>query len=112
MTEQAILDYLRTLNSSEIFYRNYRLAKSSPIGFEEFLAHIDKEQVSRDNLLVPEWPQTIPPEYLEDWYFSPDERDSSITATRLPCPTTTTSSRCFTYWKATRPTGLAKTAPC
>lgn len=75
MTEQAILDYLRTLNSSEIFYRNYRLAKSSPIGFEEFLAHIDKEQVSRDNLLVPEWPQTIPPEYLEDWYFSPDERD-------------------------------------
>ena len=75
MTEQTILDYLRTLNRSEIFYRNYRLAKSSPIGFEDFLNKIDRRQVFRDNLLVPEWPQTIPPEYLEDWYFSPEERD-------------------------------------
>ena len=75
MTEKALIEQLRTLNSSEIFYRNYRLAKSSPIGFEEYLGSIDREQVFRDNLLVPEWPETIPPEYLEDWYFSPETRE-------------------------------------
>ncbi len=75
MNEQQVLARLRALNDSEIFYRNYRLAKASPAGFDEYLSQIDQEKVYREKLLVPEWESTIPPEYLEDWYFSPDRRE-------------------------------------
>ena len=75
MNEPQLMCRLRTLNDSEIFYRNYRLARVSALGFEEYLAGIDRDQVRRDNLLVPEWKDTIPPEYLEDWFFSPDWRE-------------------------------------
>ena len=75
MDERQLMNRLRTLNDSEVFYRNYRLAKASPLGFGEYLDSIDREQVRRENLLVPEWKDTIPPEYLEDWYFSSDRRE-------------------------------------
>ena len=41
MNEQQLLHSLRTLNDSEIFYRNYRLAKSSPDGFDEYLFDVE-----------------------------------------------------------------------
>ena len=75
MDEKQLMNRLRILNDSEIFYRNYRLAKASGIGFDEYLSGIDKARVHRENLLVPEWDDTIPPEYLEDWYFSSDRRE-------------------------------------
>ena len=75
MDEGLLLKRLRTLSDSEIFYRNYRLAKASETGFDEYLSSLDKERVYRENLLIPEWPDTIPPEYLEDWYFSSDRRE-------------------------------------
>ncbi len=75
MNESQLLNNLRTLNASEIFYRNYRLAKASAIGFDEYLAGLDSKQVHESNLLVPEWKDTIPPEYLEDWFFSSDRRE-------------------------------------
>ena len=75
MNEPQLLNNLRTLNASEFFYRNYRLAKASTIGFDEYLAGLDSKQVHESNLLVPEWKDTIPPEYLEDWFFSSDRRE-------------------------------------
>lgn len=75
MNEQQVLSRLRQLNESEIFYRNYRLAKASGAGFDEYLEQIDRKKVYQENLLVPEWKDTIPPEYLEDWYFSADRRE-------------------------------------
>ena len=98
MDEKQLMNRLRVLNDSEIFYRNYRLAKASGIGFEEYLAGIDKARVHRENLLVPEWDDTIPPEYLEDWYFSSDWRES-ITAIRRRFRIITISLRCSTYWR-------------
>ena len=74
MDETRVMDQLRTLNESELFYRAYRLAKFSPSGFEAFIHQIDREQVRRLNLLVPEWPDTIQAEYLESQFFSPDRR--------------------------------------
>ena len=70
MNEKQLLETLQTLNESEIFYRNYRLAKTSAAGFDEYLASLDRDRVYREHLLVPEWEDTIPPEYLEDWYFT------------------------------------------
>ena len=75
MDEKALLEKLRTLSDSEVFYRSYRLAKASAAGFDEYLAGIDKEKVYQEKLLIPEWKDTIPPEYLEDWYFSSDRRE-------------------------------------
>ena len=37
MNEKQLLETLQTLNESEIFYRNYRLAKTSAAGFDEYL---------------------------------------------------------------------------
>ena len=74
MEEERILTRLRTFNESELFYRNYRLARFSPAGFEAFLKQIDPEQVRRLNLIVPEWPETMTSEYQENQFFSPDHR--------------------------------------
>ena len=75
MNEKQLLETLQTLNESEIFYRNYRLAKTSAAGFDEYLASLDRDRIYRDHLLVPEWKDTIPPEYLEDWYFTDADPD-------------------------------------
>ena len=74
MDEARIMARLRTVNESEMFYRDYRLAKFSPSGFEAFLARIDRGQVERLNLIVPEWPETIQSEYLESQFLPPDRR--------------------------------------
>lgn len=74
MDEQRVMDQLRSLNESELFYRNYRLAKFSPGGFDIFLRRIDPEQVQRLSLIVPEWPNTIQSEYLDNQFFSLDRR--------------------------------------
>ena len=74
MTEQQLMEQLRTLNESELFYRSYRLARSSPEGFGAYLARLDPEEIRRKELLIPEWPETIRPEYLEETFFTPDRR--------------------------------------
>ena len=73
MEDQRLMTLLRTLNESELFYRGYRLAKSSPSGFQEYLDQLDPEWVRRMELLIPEWPDTVPSEYLESQYFQPGE---------------------------------------
>ena len=74
MDRQQLMDRFHTLNESEIFYRNYRLAKSSPTGFREYLDRLDPDEVRRRALLIPEWPETLQPEYLEESFFRPDRR--------------------------------------
>ncbi len=74
MDERQLMERLRTLNESEVFYRNYRLAKSSPAGFQAYLERLDPDMVRSKALLIPEWPDTIQPEYLEEAFFSPDKR--------------------------------------
>lgn len=75
MEDQALMNRLRTLNESELFYRDYRLAKSSPASFGEYLSRLDPEMVAHLALLIPEWPETIPGEYLEDAFFPRDSRE-------------------------------------
>ncbi len=74
MQADETLRMLRQLNDSEIFYRNYRLAKSSPDTFPSYLDSLKPEEVRGRALLIPEWPETIRPEYLEESFFSPDRR--------------------------------------
>lgn len=76
MEQAQLMEQLHTLNNNERFYRAYRLAKQSPIRFEDYLAHLDQEMLMREQLLVPEIPDTIPEEYKEQAFFAPDPRDS------------------------------------
>ena len=75
MTRDEILHTLETLNDSEMFYRGYRLAKASPASFDDWLNQVDMAFVQQNKLLLPEHSETIPPEYLEDWFFSPDRKE-------------------------------------
>ena len=75
MNNTEVLQALERLNESELFYRAYRLAKASPASFEDWLSKVDMDFVHQNNLLLPERTETIPPEYLEDWFFSPDRRE-------------------------------------
>ena len=74
MEEERIISRLHSLNESELFYRNYRLARFSPEVLDAFLKQTDPKQVRRLNLIVPEWPETIRSEYLDSEFFSPDRR--------------------------------------
>ena len=75
MDERQLMEQLRALNESEIFYRNYRLAKSSPALFQTYLDLLDPAAVRKNALMIPEWPDTIQPEYVEDSFFSPSNRE-------------------------------------
>ncbi len=86
MEEERILERLRTLNESEKFYREYRLARFSPSGFGAFLEGIDPERVRRLKLIVPEWPDTVRTEYSDSQFFSPDEH-TGIQVTKHNCYT-------------------------
>lgn len=76
MNQVQLMAQLRTLNDNELFYRGYRLAKQSPVRFEDYLTHLDQERLIREQLLVPELCETVPEEYKEQAYFAPDPRDS------------------------------------
>ena len=75
MDAQALMTRLRTLNDSELFYRSYRLARTSADGFQEFLDRLDPALVKQQALLIPEWPETVQQEYLEDSFFPRDRQD-------------------------------------
>ena len=74
MEEKRLLEQLHTLNESEEFYRRYRQAEATPGGLQAFLEQLDADYVRKNALLIPEWPETISPEYLEESFFSPDRR--------------------------------------
>lgn len=76
MNASQIMTHLRALNGSELFYREYARAKADSQHFGTFLAGLDMDQVLREHLLIPEKKETIPPEYLEEWYFDPTKRQS------------------------------------
>lgn len=68
MNQQALLLNLHQANESEQFYFEYYQAKRNN-SLDTFLAKLDMEKVYRMHLLIPEIENTIPPEYLEEWFF-------------------------------------------
>ena len=74
MDESELIRQLHQLNESELFYRDYRQARASQASFPAWLGKLDPETVRRRALIIPEWPETVTPEYLEESFFSPDRR--------------------------------------
>ena len=74
MDEQRLAQRLRALSQTELFYRDYRLAKSSPAGFQVYLEQLNPSFVRASGLVIPEWPDTAARERPEEQYFPPDGR--------------------------------------
>lgn len=77
MSIYLLLDQLKSLNDDEIFYQSYYNAKKTPAQLEEFLAHIDKDEVIQRELIVPELlPEIIPHKMNDSSYFKLSENKS------------------------------------
>ena len=70
MPEQDLISSLRTLNESELFYRSYREAARQEDTLRAFMEGLSREMVERMELLIPQWPETLLQEYLENHFFS------------------------------------------
>lgn len=69
---------LYELNSEEIFYQKYYYAKQQEYSYKKFLATIDMDYVLKKNLIIPEFPETVPPVYEDYWIFDENQPISAI----------------------------------
>lgn len=76
MNINELYDYLTVLNESENFYKNYYNSKKSLETTKTFLEQLDLSYLKKNNLLVPEIKNTIPPMFLEEWFFDTSSKQS------------------------------------
>ncbi|HHV13744.1 MAG TPA: AraC family transcriptional regulator [Clostridiales bacterium] len=69
MDMSALQATLYNLNEDELFYRKYYFARQQEYSLKNFIATLDMNYVKARNLLISELPETIPPEYEDEWYF-------------------------------------------
>ncbi len=84
MDASALQKFLYELNSEELFYQKYYYAKQQEYSYQKFLATLDMDYVLKHNLIIPEFPETVPPVYEDYWIF---EEGTSITALKHNCYT-------------------------
>lgn len=75
---------LYELNGEELFYQKYYYAKQQVYSHQKFLAALDMDYVRKHNLIIPEYPETVPPLYEDSWFF---EDGQSISALKHNCYT-------------------------
>lgn len=84
MDASALQKILYELNSEELFYQKYYYAKQQEYSYQKFLATLDMDYVLKHNLIIPEFPETVPPVFEDYWIF---EDGASITALKHNCYT-------------------------
>lgn len=84
MDFSALQKMLYDLNSEELFYQKYYYAKQQEYSYKKFLATLDMDYVLKKNLIIPEYPETVPPIYEDYWIF---EEGQSIAALKHNCYT-------------------------
>lgn len=75
---------LYELNSEELFYQKYYYARQQEYSYQKFLATLDMEYIQKNNLILPEYPETVPPVYEDYWMF---DEGQAITAIKHNCYT-------------------------
>lgn len=75
---------LYELNSEELFYQKYYYAKQQEYSYQKFLATLDMDYVLKHFLIIPEYPETVPPVYEDSWIFDVGQ---PITALKHNCYT-------------------------
>ncbi len=69
---------LYDLNSEELFYQKYYYARQQEYSYQKFLATLDMNYVLKHNLIIPEFPETVPPVYEDYWIFDEGQVISAI----------------------------------
>lgn len=75
---------LYDLNNEELFYQKYYYAKQQEYSYKKFLATLDMDYVLKKNLIIPEFPETVPPVYEDTWIF---DAGQPLTALKHNCYT-------------------------
>ncbi len=71
---QEVLESLRELNETELFYRSYYLAKQDPETLRRFLEELDKEELASKNIWLPDLKMAGSPFISE--YFIPNMKSN------------------------------------
>ncbi|MCM1536893.1 MAG: AraC family transcriptional regulator [bacterium] len=69
---------LYDLSDEELFYQKYYYAKQQEYSYQKFLATVDMEYVRQHNLILTEYPETVPPVYEDYWIFDVDQPISAL----------------------------------
>lgn len=75
---------LYELNDEELFYQKYYYARQQEYSYQKFLATLDRNYVSEHFLIIPEFPETVPPVFEDSWIFDVGQ---PITALKHNCYT-------------------------
>ena len=75
---------LYELNHVELFYQKYYYAKQQEYSYQKFMATLDMDYVRKNNVILPEFPETVPLIYEDRWIFD------------IGQPITTLKHNCYT----------------
>ena len=79
MDYEALRCEIYKMNEDELFYKKYFYARQQEYSLKEFLATLDKKEVRRRNLMIPELSDTIPPRFEDSFFFDSATNSSTIT---------------------------------
>lgn len=79
MDYEALRSEIYRLNEDELFYKKYYYARQQEYSLKEFLTRLDRNEVRRRNLMIPELPDTIPPRFEDSFFFDPSSNSSTVT---------------------------------
>ena len=84
MDMSTLQKQLYELNNEELFYQKYYYAKQQEYSYKKFLATLDLEYVLKHHLIIPEYPETVPPIYEDSFIF---DEGQAICALKHNCYT-------------------------
>ena len=70
--------HLYDLNEDEIFYKKYYYARQQEYSLQKFLSELDMADVLRRRLLIPEKKETLPPKFLDTFFFDMTDSNSIV----------------------------------
>lgn len=78
MDINALQSRLYNLNEEELFYQKYYYARQQEYSYQKFLATLDMKFVKEHNLIISEYPETVPPVYEDYWIFDVGQPISAL----------------------------------
>lgn len=78
MDYNNMLMHLYDMNEEEIFYKKYYYARQQEYSLQKFLSELDMAEVLRKRLIILEKEETLPPKYLDTFFFDMTDANSIV----------------------------------
>ena len=78
MDYESLKMHLYDMNEDELFYKKYHYARQQKYSLEEFLAHLDMNDVLNRHLLILERPETLPLKFEDAFFFDLSDNNSIV----------------------------------